>query len=265
MQLPLGMYPHNPTRGRDPIPRAMGAMLPTLLLTRPQASAEDFAKQAQWPGRVVISPVMKVVLRQITPPAPGCGVVFTSQHGVRAVAEATQRRDWPVWCVGPGTLAAARAAGFVDLRGGGGTAETLIAQLCAARPMLELVHFSGAHVTTDLAGRLNAAGLRARAVVSYDQLEQRLNADACACLNAPGNVVLLVFSPRSAALLAQQWRELPAQQARLHLIAISAAAAQRLDGVFAASMCIAQTPDQAGMLAALGQVQATLEPDQNPR
>ena len=98
--------------------------------------------------------------------------------------------------------------------------------------MLELVHFSGAHVTTDLAGRLNAAGLRARAVVSYDQLEQRLNADARGLPECAGECCL-------AGLLAAQARRCwhsngascPRSKRGCILIAISAAAAQRLDGV----------------------------------
>ena len=243
----------------------MGATLPTLLLTRPRDSAEYFAAAANWPGRVVISPVLKVVLRYITPPAPGCAVIVTSQHAVRALAAVTARRDWPMWCVGPGSQAAAQAAGFSDLRAGGGTADRLFTQLCAERPQQHLVHLCGAHVTGDLAGRLNAAGLRARAVVCYDQLAQKLSDAARACLMAPGQVVLPVFSPRSAALLAQAWRDLPNPQAQIYAVAISDAAAAGLGGVPLSGLWIAKTPDQPGMLNAVALLQATLEPDQNPR
>ncbi|MCC1481429.1 uroporphyrinogen-III synthase [Roseibaca sp. Y0-43] len=239
--------------------------MPTLLLTRPRTSAENFVKAAAWAGDVVISPLIEVVLRPIAPPAPGEGVIFTSQHGVRAVAAVTGVRDAPVWCVGPGTFAAAQAAGFATLHQGGGTAESLIAELAAAPPDCPLVHVHGAHVVTDLAGRLMDAGLRARGVVGYDQHERPLSDAARQCLLRQGHVVVPVFSPRSAKLFARAWEELGAPLAQLHALAISAAAAQALGQVPLASLTIAHSPDLPGVLGALGQVQATLEPDQNPR
>lgn len=243
----------------------MGAPLPTLLLTRPHESAEDFAKAAAWPGRVVISPLLRVVLHDLDPPSTDCELIVTSQHAVRALARATSQRDWPMWCVGPGSLAVARAAGFCDLRAGGGCAESLFARLCAAPHAAELVHLRGAHVAADLAERLNAAGRRARAIVCYDQIARPLSGPARACLGAPGTVVVPVFSPRSAMLLAQEWHDLPAPRARLQGVAISEAAANPLNGLPLSRLVIADTPDRVGMLAALAGVQATLEPDQNPR
>lgn len=240
-------------------------MVSTLLLTRPQENAETFAKAAEWVGDVVISPLIEIVLRPFTPPLPGEGVIFTSQRGVHAMQAVTDARDASVWCVGPGTQAAARAAGFEHVHQGAGTAEALIAALRAAPPSCPLVHLHGAHVVTDLAGRLSDAGLCARGVVAYDQFERPLTDAACRCLQTEGNVVLPLFSPRSARLFANAWRGLPVRQARLHVLAISDAAARGLEGVPLASLHVAATPDLPGMLARLKQVQAMLEPDQNPR
>ncbi|MBN2760556.1 MAG: uroporphyrinogen-III synthase [Rhodobacteraceae bacterium] len=239
--------------------------MPTLLLTRPQDSAEEFAKAAAWAGAVVISPLIEVALRPFDLPLPGEGVIFTSQHGVRALAALTGRRDWPVWCVGPGTFAAAQALGFTQVHQGAGTADALIAELCAAPPDYPLVHIRGAHVVTDLAGRLSDAGLRARCVIGYDQMECPLNAAARDCLLRSGPVVLPVFSPRSARLLAQAWAELTAPCAELHALAISEAAANGVGALPLASIWVAPTPDFAGMVQALTQVHAALEPDRNPR
>lgn len=237
----------------------------TLLLTRPQKSAEDFAIAAAWAGKVVISPLIEVALRKIAPPVVGEGIIFTSRHGVRALAEATTARTWPVWCVGPGTAAQARAAGFVDPQSGAGTARALIAQLCAKPPGLPLVHVRGAHVVTDLAGRLSAAGLSVRSVVAYDQHERMLTDAACLCLQEPGCVIVPVFSPRSARIFAAQWLRLEGAQADLYAVAISDAAARGLQDLSLTGLEVAQTPDQPGMLAALARVQAALEPDRNPR
>ena len=59
-------------------------MVPTLLLTRPRESAEGFAKAAQWAGRVVISPLLSITLRDVPPPDAEEAVIVTSQHAVGA-------------------------------------------------------------------------------------------------------------------------------------------------------------------------------------
>jgi len=239
--------------------------VPTLLLTRPRDSAEDFAKAANWAGRVVISPLIAVHLRAIRPPAPEEGVIVTSQHGVRALAAARAQRDWPVWCVGPGTMAAAQAAGFRHVQAGGGTAETLFQALVTTPDIGPLVHVRGAHVVTDLAGRLNAAGLQARAVIGYDQQACALTDTAQSCLMSAGRVVVPVFSPRSARLFAAEWGKLTAPRAALHGVAISPAAAEGMRRLPWQGLQVAAQPDLAGMLTALAQMQAALEPDRNPR
>ena len=78
-------------------------------------------------------------------------------------------------------------------------------------------------------------------------------------------MVVPLFSPRSARLFAAEWSRLAAPRAALHVVAISQAVADGLGLVPIRSLRVAPTPDQRGMLFALGQVQAALEPDQNPR
>lgn len=236
-----------------------------LLLTRPAESAKSFAIAAGWMGDLVISPVLRIVFRQVEPPAPDEAVIVTSQYGVEALAKSSARRDWPIWCVGPRCLQVAREAGFANLHDGGGSAQILFDRLYDAGPDHALVHMCGTHVVTDLVGRLNAAGLRARAVQCYDQQAQSLNPAARACLQTSGEIFLPVFSPRSAAIFAQEWRALCMPRASLHAVAISRGAAQPLESVALTSLHIAQTPDEPGMLAALTAAQAALEPDQNPR
>lgn len=251
--------------GKRTIPCPKGVIVASLLLTRPRASAEEFAIAARWAGKVVISPVLRVTLRNVAAPGADEGVILTSQHGVQALAKVSARRDWQIWCVGPGTLAAARAAGFTDLRMGGGTAQSLRDMLCATPPDCPVVHMRGAHVVADLVSDLTAAGLRARALVCYDQHAQELTKDARAVLMADGQVVVPVFSPRSARLFAQAWRKLDGPQAQLHVVAISAGAADGVSGLPLQTLRVAQTPDMQGMLAALRAMQAALEPEKNPR
>ena len=72
--------------------------------------------------------------------------------------------------------------------------------------------------------------------------------------------MLAVFSPRSARLLATALMMLPAIATRLHLIAISDAAALPLKGIATGHCRIATHPDARAMCAALLATQATLEP-----
>lgn len=161
---------------------------PTLLLTRPAPDSARFAALLPEFG-AVISPILRIV------PAPhdaarlarAEGLVFTSGH---AVAVAGPGRDRPAFCVGPRTAALARAAGFSVIEGPG-DADGLAAVLTASG--LTLLHPHGRH----LARELPVEGM-----VVYDQVSQPLNAEAAALLAGQGPVILPLFSPRSAALLA---------------------------------------------------------------
>jgi len=239
-------------------------MAATLLLTRPAPAARAFAARTRWGGPVVVAPLLRIVLHPFALPDDGAEVIFTAAHAVTALAQATPRRDWPVWCVGPATAQAAREAGFDDLTEGGGDAGALVAQLRAAPPGRRLVHLCGDHVARDIAAELRAAGLPALAQVVYAQQPLALSEQARACLQAPGAVVTPVFSPRSARLLADALARLNLRAA-LHVVAISPAAAAPLRGMAVAAPTIAARPDAEAMLSALAGLQAALEPGGNPR
>jgi uroporphyrinogen-III synthase len=228
-----------------------------LLLTRPRAQSERFARDfAAALGReipMVIAPLMEIVPRGLTvDPAAAAGLIFTSENGVAAFAGAEARRHWPVWCVGERTAAAARAAGFVDVWVAGGDAESLVAEILAAHPPGPLLHLRGAHAAGDVPGRLTAGGVPTTTAVVYDQRAQPLTAEALSLLANPGEEVLLpLFSPRSAALLAEAAGGV---RARLHPVAISPAAAR----VWAGSALgagrpaqVATAPDAPAMIIAL--------------
>src|SRR5690606_15072398 len=91
----------------------------------------------------------------------------------------------------------------------------------AERPA-RVVHVRGTHSAGNIAARLRQAGVPAEEVVAYDQPALPLSAEAAALLAGEGEVVLPLYSPRSAALVAAHdgpWR------APIHAIAISPAAA----------------------------------------
>lgn len=245
-------------------------MAACLLLTRPEADSTRFARAARaagWQGEVLIAPLLRIAL--LPPPLAAledaAALVVTSQHAVAALAAATSRRDWPIWCVGPRTAEAARHAGFAQLQEGGGDAMALRATLLRDPPPAPVLHLRGAHASMDIAAELNAAGIPASACVVYDQIAQPLGADARARLAQGGDLVLPVFSPRSARLLVEALHTDENPRARLHLLAISSAAEAAAQGMPWASIQCAQSPDARAMLAALGRVQAVLEPAEKPR
>lgn len=224
----------------------------TLLLTRPEPASARFAAEVEARfgpvGNVVVSPLMEIVpLAAMLDPAPGDLFAVTSEQGARRLADLIVPAGRRAVCVGGRTAAVARALGF-DAEEAGVDVEALGAALLAARPSGTVWHVSGRHRRGDLAGRLRAGGLRAETVTVYDQRAVPLSDEARAALARPGVVLAPVFSPRTAALLAAG---LGAPAADLRIAAISEAAAAPLEPL---PVAVAETPDAAGVLAALGRL-----------
>lgn len=214
---------------------APATLAPTMLLTRPEPAARRFAAAVAHLGLpVVISPILRIVpVAHDTALLAGAGgLVFTSVHAVPAAGSGRGR---PAICVGPATAQAARAAGFAVTEGPGDAARMM--------PLLQdlgvgWLHPHGAHV---------AKVLPVLGMVVYDQLPQDLTPAARAVLDGPGPVILPLFSPRSARVLAAQ---AAGARADLWLAPISAAAALAWDGP-AARVAVARTPDADGVLGAI--------------
>ena len=229
----------------------------TLLLTRPQAQSEDFARglAERLPGRfrIVVAPLIAIV------PVAGeidlselQGLVFTSANGVEQFAARTPDRGLPAYCVGAMTAAAARAAGFAARDAGGDVVG--LARLVAAgyRPGGgALLHVRGRHAAGDLVGRLAAAGVPARAAEIYDQVACDLPADAQALLAQARVDLIALFSARSAQRFAAAARDAGWNLAPVTTVALSGAVDAALDGLGQARQLTASEPTREGMLASL--------------
>jgi uroporphyrinogen-III synthase len=245
-------------------------MSPTLLLTRPEESADSFAIAARaqgWRGGIVSAPLMRIegrVLDRAMIETAGSWVA-TSQHAITILARTSPRRDTPLYCVGPRTAQEARAQGFGDVHQAGGDGAALLADLLASPPPAPILHLHGAHLAVDLAARLSDAGFQAASVVAYDQVACPLSGAARAVLAGAGDVVVALFSPRTAQLFAQECREMGPIRAKLHILALSAKVAAALgDGPFA-RVTVAAQPDGKALLDDLLHLQAALEAGGNPR
>lgn len=206
---------------------------PVLLLTRPPQDSRRFASMLpDWPA--VISPVLRIVAVDHDAAAlrDAPGLVFTSAHAVPAAGAGRGRL---ALCVGGHTGQVARAAGF-DVRTGNGFAESLLPLIEAAG--VPLIHPHGRH----LAKRLPVPGM-----VVYDQQAVPLTNEAAALLAGTAPVILPLFSPRSARLVADAGR---GARAPLWPVAISDAAWAAWAAP-AAGHAVAQRPNAAAMAAAI--------------
>lgn len=226
---------------------------PRLLLTRPQAAAERFARQftnrfgADWP--VTIAPLMAIRPLAVTEAAAvqaADALIFTSQHAIAPVAGAVLSRGRRAFCVGGLTAAAARAAGF-EVCAEAEDAAALLRQILAAPARGTLLHARGNESAFPLAARLAEAGRNAGELVVYAQHPQPPSPEAVALLNGTAPLLVAAFSPNSARLLAQAARQATAP---LALAAISPAAALACDEMPTIHRQIAPRPDAEGMLEA---------------
>jgi uroporphyrinogen-III synthase len=212
---------------------------PTLLLTRPAASAARFAARLD-PAMasradLVISPLLEIVALDTAVDLGGQGgVIFTSVNGVM---HAPRGGGMPAYCVGQHTGTAAAAKGWnVGLVAQ--DADALVTALRDRTIPGPLLHLSGTHQRGDIAERLTALGHETTRATLYDARTLALNAAALNALGGPGAVVLPLFSPRTAAQLVGQ----PIRTANAIAIAMSPAVARELEGHDFADLHILSSP-----------------------
>lgn len=213
---------------------------PALLLTRPKAESEAFLADLRARvsvGRAVVSPVLRIAPRDVRPDMSGvAAVILTSAHAARLYDGPPGFR---AYCVGRRTTETARAHGF-DAEFCGENADGLVAYLLKKRPAGHMLHLRGAHARGDIVARLSDAGLRASETVIYDQEAVALEPEARALLDGKEPVVLPLFSPRSADILAKAG----VPRAPIHVVAISAAVADHAEALRPRGMQIAKNPDR---------------------
>ena len=227
---------------------------PTLLLTRPRPQADRFAVQCRallGAEDVVISPVLTIKPRGGAVDLAGvAGVLLSSENGARVLAQAADVAGVLAWCVGDRTAAVARDLGMQAVSAGG-TADDLVAMVLRARPKGPVLHAHGAETRGDVAQRLAAGGLTVTARVLYDQVETGLTAEAKALLAGTGDVVVPLFSPRSARLFAAAAQ---GTQARLSVVALSPAVAQAWAVQRDENFTVAARPDAHHMLKTIATI-----------
>jgi uroporphyrinogen-III synthase len=225
---------------------------PVVLLTRPAPQSQRFAQalQARLPSvQVIVSPLMQTEWLHSALPSLAFGaLILTSETGAEAAGR-LRATGSPLpataFCVGPRTTDTACAAGFEAISADGDV-HALAALIRATNPQGPLLHIRGEDVAGNLSEILTNSGLETHSAILYAQRPCPLSPAALTLLQGEGPVLVPLFSPRSAQILAQALP--PEAKAPLWIVAISQAAATAAPALTPARLAVAQHPDGGNML-----------------
>ena len=223
----------------------MSETAPVVLLTRPAVPAARFRKMLRRGAEVIMSPVTEIEPVAFEIDLSGYGtLIFASQHAVQSMKGVAGLSGKRAFAVGEHTATAASELGLAVVASDR-TADDMVARIIAKSPAGNLLFARGVHSRGDIENCLESAGLETDSIVTYDQIEQALSAEAIEILRGERPVILPLFSPRSAELMARKSSECSAA-APLILITMSAAVLAAWDGPVAAhSMSVNEPTAQA--------------------
>lgn len=228
-----------------------------LLVTRPDAESAALRQRLLSQGHDVDSAPMLAIRSRHDVSLPLDGVtalLFTSANGLRAFCDATPRRDFAVYAVGPASALAARAAGFTQVEAAGGNVE-LLADLVRARHSIAagpLLHAAGSARAGDLQAMLQADGYDVRRCVLYDaETAITLPPAVTRTFNDGGYDGVLFFSPRTAATFVTLAQDagIAAGAARATAYCLSANVAKEVQPLGWGRIAVARTPAEDDLLA----------------
>ncbi len=166
-------------------------------------------------------------------------LLFTSVNGLRAFMALSRRRDIPVMCVGAKTAELAQDAHFRLLEVAP-TAESLLARARTYGPGKTFLYLRARHTAKPVADTLIKSGNIVREHVVYEQVSCDLSKKAKACFQSQNQIILPLFSPRTAAIFQACSDGL--DLTRTAAICISPNTAKRLDQARLQSVVVAKQP-----------------------
>lgn len=221
--------------------------------------ARTAAKLRAMGHAALLAPVLHIV--PTGAPMPGGvfdGIVFTSAHGVAALAPdvTANLRPVPCFCVGDRTAELAAEVGFRDLRVGRADAERLARLVCAAvRPTGRVLLVAGLDRKPAIEQRLGEAGYDVVVIEAYEaRAVEFWPKEACDVFRAGRVAAALHYSRRSADLVSQCAAAsgvVDQVLAACH-VCLSDDAAVPLRRAGAPRVVIAAEPNETSLLAALG-------------
>ena len=226
-----------------------------VLVTRPRAEAEPFAKRLQALGHTtLVEPLIDIAFRD--GPALDLtdiqAIAFTSANGVRAAARRTSNRSIGILAVGPATAAEARALGFATVSESSGEGiDGLAAHIRAtANPGAgAILHATGTVTAGDL--RTALPNFTIRTAQLYDaHAAEALSGALVAEVEAGLIGAATFFSPRTAALFATlaQSANIGADCRNIAALCLSTAVANALMPLTFRAVRVAEKPTADAML-----------------
>lgn len=217
-----------------------------LLVLRPEPGAQASAARAREDGwNVVMTPLFTTAPCAWTAPDPSGfdAVMMTSANAARLGGpELDKLTHLPLYAVGPATAAAAKAAGFTQIRSGVRDGAALLA-LAAADGIASLLHLAGREHLP-----LARDGIRIeRRIVYRSDAVSRLPDGALEALEE--GAVTLLHSPRAASLFAALVDAAELSRERIRIAAISPAALAEAGGGWGRTAA-ADAPGDTALLAA---------------
>ena len=229
------------------------------LVTRPRDDAESTAEALRRRGyEVLVEPMMAVIAQDaaLGDLTGTQGFLVTSANGARALAQATARRDLPVWAVGDSSARTARDLGFAQVESADGDVDALARLVKAATDPRagELLHAAGTELAGDLSGLLAQAGYRVKRAALYRTEAVTAFSERALRALASGAVgIALFYSPRTAKIFTGL-----AEAAKIHTglkatlaLALSGQVAKNLETLPWAEILVAPKPTQEHLLRTL--------------
>ncbi len=178
-----------------------------LLVTRPLPDAEATAERLRGLGHeVMVQPLLRTELLPLAATVDPAALAVTSRNGVRALAAWPEAKAWrqlPLFAVGEATAAAAREAGFVDVRSANGDGVALADLIVATRTPADgrILYPAAADRSPLVEQRLSAAGFSVDTVVAYRMVPADVLNDAIVDALTAGELDgALLYSRRSAEI-----------------------------------------------------------------
>lgn len=224
-----------------------------VLVTRPLPEGERFAALLVDRFGQSVHPIVSPLIapRYLTVEIPAydyAAVVFTSAHAVEGAKRLQVQLPVLAWCVGGKTADAASAAGFLA-RSADKDAEALAKAISKDPPNGRILYLRGVDTHGNLPEMLENFGMHVDVQIVYAQDPVDLSPAAKAALLTPSDVIIPLFSPRTARLFLRA--QPPETTAILHFVAMSAAVASELPRHSGAGLFIARHPDVPSMLDAV--------------
>lgn len=185
-----------------------------LLVTRPEPDATALKAQLIAMGHeVLIEPLLRVVYHAFDPQEvdfdEAQALVATSRNGIRALSQSSYMdiaQALPLYAVGPGTAATARALGFRQVLAGPRDARALVgfvaehAQVNAG----SLIYLAGEVKAGDVGGELRRLGFHVQEPIVYSVMAaERLGNGLVARFEAGEVDGVLLLSPQTARIYAR--------------------------------------------------------------